>query len=138
MSNPAVPAAVVALLTAALVPQLRAADDVTVAGPGGGVRFQLARTDPARLAFRVLVKDAVVVESSPLGVSVDGVDLGRDVAVGAAESYRIDAKYPWVGGHAEAVNRCNGAKVALKHAGGTGYTLEVRAFDDGVAFRFVV
>ncbi len=41
--------------------------------------------------------------------------------------------------HSTAINRCNGAKISLVHdLSFTGYTLEVRAFDDGVAFRHII
>jgi alpha-glucosidase len=44
-----------------------------------------------------------------------------------------------LGGHATAVVRGNGVRIPVKHArSGTAYTLDVRAFDNGVAFRFLV
>src|SRR6185295_15377650 len=64
--------------------------------------------------------------------------LGAGATLGRAELYKIDEKYPWRGVHSEAVNRCNGAKIPVKHAAGTSYTLDVRVFDDAAAFRFVV
>jgi alpha-glucosidase len=37
------------------------------------------------------------------------------------------------------VDHCNGARVSLRHAASkTNYTLEVRAFNDGAAFRYIV
>src|SRR5262249_13323864 len=68
---------------------------------------------------------------------VDGVDLTGGVEVGKVEPYRVDETYPWHGVHARAVNRCNGATIPVKHVNSnTRYTLEARAFNDAVAFRF--
>jgi alpha-glucosidase len=50
----------------------------------------------------------------------------------------LNERYDWRGVHSSAVNRCNGAKLPLKHKkSGIVFTLDVRAFNDGVAFRFV-
>jgi alpha-glucosidase len=51
----------------------------------------------------------------------------------------VKEKYPWRGVHSEASNHCTGAKISIRHtASKTSYTVEVRAFNDGVAFRYVV
>src|SRR4051794_5657239 len=114
------------------------ADDVTVAGPDGNVRFRLVRLDGDRLGYEVRFKGRPAVEPSRLGIAVDGVDLGQGAAVGTPEPYALDGKYPVLGGHAEAVARGNGIRVPVKHPkGGAGDTLDVRAFDDGVACRFL-
>jgi alpha-glucosidase len=53
--------------------------------------------------------------------------------------YSVDVRFPWRGTHSTGRNRCNGARLAVVHpATGTGWTLELRAFDDAAAFRFVV
>ena len=55
------------------------------------------------------------------------------------ESYTIDETYPWHGAHSVAVNRCNGVKVSLTHnLSQTPYVLEIRAFNDGVAYRHII
>jgi alpha-glucosidase len=36
------------------------------------------------------------------------------------------------------VNNCSGARISIRHQNGTDYHFEVRAFNDGVAFRFVI
>ena len=71
--------------------------------------------------------------------TVDEVDLTQEAQPGKAETFRIHEKYPWRGIHSEAVNHCNGARIPVVHAkGGAKYTLEIRAFDDGVAFRHII
>jgi alpha-glucosidase len=112
--------------------------NVRVASPDGKVRFDILLREQSRLSYRVTFRGGVVIEDSPLGIVVDGVDLCRGVEAGKVERYRLNERYDWRGVHSEAINRCNGAKLSLKHTeSGAGFTLDVRAFNDGVAFRFV-
>src|SRR5437870_130592 len=87
----AAPAAVLGLTAA---PGLAAGDgDLTVTSPDSRVAFKLVRQDKSRLAYQVRFRKEPVVEPSPLGITVDGADLGRDAEVGSVESYRLDEKY---------------------------------------------
>jgi alpha-glucosidase len=129
---------ILALLTAGALPGAAVADEVRVASPNGSIQFQVSVRD-ARLYFDVTFRDKPVIEPAPLVVTVDGVDLTTHAGLGDVKRYRVDETYPRRGVHAMATNRCNGATIHLNHAAsGTGYTLDVRAFDDGVAFRYVV
>jgi alpha-glucosidase len=115
-----------------------AAQTLPVESPSGDVRFTI-RLERGRLVYTAARDGHTVIEPSPLGLEVDGVDLGDGVALGSAERYRTDQTYPWRGVHSSAVDRSRGARVAVRHvASGTAYTVDVRAFDDGIAFRFVV
>jgi alpha-glucosidase len=114
-------------------------NNVGVAGPDGRVRFEILAREQARLSYHVTFRNREVIEASALGIVIDGLDLGQGVEIGRAERYRMNERYAWRGVHSEAVNRCNGAKISLKHRkSGVGFTMDVRAFNDGVAFRFVV
>ncbi len=112
--------------------------DAWVASPNGLVQFRLL-PGRDRLNFAVSARTNLIIEPSVMEFTVDGVDLAEGVEVGAPERYRISGTYPCLGAHARATNRCNGARFALRHLKtGTACTLEVRAFDDGVGFRFLV
>lgn len=115
---------------------LRAADIATVLSPDRQVSFRLFEEDH-RLYFSVNYHQQPVLENSPLVVSVDGNSLTQDITMGALKKYTINERYDWLGVHAEAVNQCNGVTVALQHAT-TAYTIEVRVFNNGVAFRTIV
>ena len=70
---------------------------------------------------------------------VDGVELCRDSTITKIERYRVFEKYPARGVHSTASDNCNGAKISLRHtASKTDYVLDVRAYNDGIAFRYVV
>jgi alpha-glucosidase len=114
-----------------------AAADLTVASPDGRVQFALSYKD--RLEYSVTFAGKPVIEVSPIGIVVDRVNLAVGVEPGKPEPYKIDEKYPWYGPHSTAVNQCNGVKLALTHGRShTAYTLEIRAYNDGIAFRHVV
>jgi alpha-glucosidase len=116
-----------------------ASDDIKVTSPDGNVQFRLVTRSESRVGYQVLFKHKLVIETSALGITIDGTELGRGVTIGKAEPHQLNEKYPWLGVHALAINHCNGAKIALRHTqSDLTYAVEVRAFNDGVAFRYVV
>jgi alpha-glucosidase len=107
--------------------------------PKRQVEFRLYLGDRQQLEYEVLLSSRILIERSPIGITVDGVKLGEGVTLGKAVSYRVQETYPWYGVHSTAVNRCNGLKIPVTHTvSKTAFTLEVRAYDDGVAFRHLV
>ena len=116
-----------------------AAGEIKVTSPNGEVQFQLLSSALAQASYQVTFKKRAVIETSRMGIIVDGVDLGHGIEVGRVERYRVREKYPSRGVHSEATNDCNGAKISAHHKESrTDYTIEVRAFNDGVAFRYIV
>lgn len=113
--------------------------NIAVPSPDGGVLFELPLRDQSRLSYRITFRNQPVIETSALGMVIDGIDLGDVIEVVNRAPYRINERYACRGVHSEAVNRCNGAQILLKHKqSGTGFTLEVRTFNEGVAFRFIL
>jgi alpha-glucosidase len=116
----------------------RAATATQVRSPDGAIQFQLSLAE-GRLQWAARFRNQAVIEPSPMQLTVDGVDLTEGVDVGPPDAYQVNQTYPWRGAHAQAVNHCNGASIPVMHGPRkTRYTLEVRAFNDGVAFRYVV
>ena len=116
-----------------------AADRTEVVSPDGAVHFEVFHRNQDGLSWRVTFRGKSVIETSAMSMLVDKSELDREVEFGKAESYEINEKYPWRGGHSEAINRCKGARIPFTHkASNTRFTLEVRAFNDGVAFRHVL
>src|SRR6185295_4131134 len=114
------------------------AQSVTIVSPNKKVRIDVS--DPARgLRYRVSLEGRPVIEDSALGILVDGVNLGGAGArLAKTERHSTNETYPWRGVHAKAVDRSNGARVGIQRDGATVATLELRAFDDAAAFRFLV
>jgi len=113
-------------------------DGVRISSPDGAVEL-LLQGDESQLRFAVTFRRAAVIEPSPLSLLVDGVDLAQGATVGKVESYERNERFAWRGVHGQAVNRFKGASIALRHtASRTAYTLEVRVFDGGIGFRWIV
>lgn len=113
-------------------------EEVRVASPDGRLVFTLL-ANAERLSYAVALEHATIIEPSALSLHVDGVDLASGVTFGGVTRDEVNESFPWHGAHSTAVNRSNGARVQLTHdTSFTPYTLDVRAFDDGVAYRWVV
>jgi alpha-glucosidase len=116
-----------------------AAPLVRLTGPDGRIAFELR--DRSGLEYRITRDRTLVLDWSRAGIVVDGVDLaaGRQPAglTGGAPAMTRE-EYPTRGVHAVARNHSNDTTYALKAANGTAFSLSVRVFDDGAAFRFLV
>lgn len=133
------PTAVAGLLLVALAMNGSASGVGEATSPNGEIRFDLLRGADGQLTYRVTFRHGLVIEPSPIRITVDGVAIADGVTVGKAERYRQNETYPWHGVHAAAVNRFNGTRFPITHtASKTTYTIDVRAFNDGIAFRYVV
>ncbi len=118
---------------------IASAEEVTVASPNGRVLCRLSTGGPEGFQYALYFRDKPVIEKSALGITVDGINLGSNAQVGRIERYQVNESYPWYGVHSTAVDRCNGAKIAALHLQSrAAYTLDIRAYDDGIAFRHVV
>ena len=116
-----------------------ARDSIRVTSPDGRIDFELSAKDSSRLRFRVGFRGVTALEWSGFGFTVDNVDLGQEAQILDHASFRRDNSYRWRGVHSRARDRCNGATIRLRHAGsGMEFTLEVRAFQDGIAWRALV
>ena len=108
---------------------------VTVASPDGKVSLSVL-PNAERLTFTVTRDGATVIDKSTIATKVDGFDLSSGVVFGGVERYETREEYPWHGMKSRAESRFNGARIALTHdLSFIAYTLEIRASNDGVAFR---
>lgn len=109
-----------------------------VSSPDGNVKLTIL-PNAERLTFSVTMGETTVIEPSTISMILDGYDLSSGVVLGNVERYDIDETYPWHGAHSTAVNRCNGARISLQNdLSSINYVLEIRVFNDGVAFRHVI
>ena len=112
--------------------------EVQVVSPNGLLKFTI-EPNAERLAYSVNLMDTRIIETSPMVMKVDGYDLSSGVVFENVERYEVNESYPWYGAHSTAINHCNGAKITLVHdLSFIKYVLEVRVFDDGVAFRHII
>ncbi|HET9571169.1 MAG TPA: glycoside hydrolase family 97 N-terminal domain-containing protein [Bacteroidales bacterium] len=112
--------------------------NLSVKSPDGKVTFNLSAKNGS-LHFNAMKNGVNVIENSPVGFSVDGQELSIDSKLGASETYKVDEQYATRGIHSQAINKANG--ITVKITGGKNkmiYTLEARAYNDGVAFRLIL
>jgi alpha-glucosidase len=111
---------------------------LNVASPGSAVELNVL-VDNGHLKYSVARGGAAVIETSPLVFTVDGVDLVSGVVLKKTGEDSHDETYATRGAHSRAIDKHRGSIFSLRHLkSGTDYTLETRAFDDGVAYRFIL
>jgi len=113
------------------------AESLTIASPAGVTAARIDIQPDGRLAYSVTFHGSPVILPSPLGLTVEGSDLGQGVTLGSPEQGTLNETYPLRGAHSLATNRCTTAIFPVVHlADGLRYTLEVRCFDEGFAWRY--
>lgn len=110
---------------------------VSVASPNGGIKIDVQADAGGHLMWSVHLRNRMSLSPAPLGLTIDGKDLGDAVTLGKPRIHVIDEKYPTFGNHAVAANHCKEAIIPAESAG-MKYEVQVRAFDDGAAVRLYV
>lgn len=111
----------------------------TMNSPDGRVHAHLTVSDQGQLHYHVAFKDATIVESSPLGITVDGVALGKGVKFEAPTRSKFDETYATRGHHTRARNHYHAFNFPVRHeASARDYQVEFRVYNDGVAYRYIV
>lgn len=106
--------------------------------PSGLLRADVS-ADTAGLYYTVSCAGRTVIDTSAMGVAVDGVRLFRDAGLRLTRKRTIDESYPLLGRKAVGRAHCNEYVYAVTHRPtGYVYRLEMRLFDDGFAYRFVL
>ena len=113
-------------------------EEIKVTSPDGKVQFTLLQ-NAERLSYTVTMGGATVIAPSTLSLTVDGYDLASGVIFNNATRATVHETFPGHGAHSTATNHCHTATLSLGHdLSFTTYMLEIRAFNDGVAYRFIV
>jgi alpha-glucosidase len=89
------------------------------------------------LRYTVNFNKTPVIESSKLALVVNGKTLGGNATIGKVEKYALKQTYPYRGVHSQAVNNYKGSRISIR-TGQSAFMIDVRVFNDGVAFRYVV
>ena len=110
--------------------------DPTVTSPDGKIEVNLALKDGVPY-YSVSYGDIPLVADSRLGLEAEGLNLKDGFSLGKVKKYSSDSEYdlPW-GENKHIRDNHRGMKVRLENASGTVLTIDVRAFDDGVGFRY--
>lgn len=115
-----------------------ARQNISVSSPDGKLKFLLKIT-PETVSYEVNYKRQLLVENSLLGFNFDSGEFGSNLKVGKVRRKSIDETYELVVGKVStARNHCNEMVVPLQEKVSPGrlINLVVRAFNDGIAFRY--
>lgn len=106
-----------------------------VSSPDGKIVFKL--NDENTLSYEVTWGGVPVLKRSELSFTVGSDNFCRDVTVAAGKAYAVDETFHWNGAKSRAENKCNGMEFPVtRKASGEMWTLDVRCYDDGFAFRY--
>jgi len=114
---------------------------VTIKSPDKNISFSLESSKNG-LTYRVTYKGNVLIDNSRLSISFkQGGEFGHDVSLGKTVYKKIEEDYDLVVGRTSHVHSLsNEAMVPVMETGGSKRMLniEIRVFDDGAAFRYVI
>lgn len=106
--------------------------------PSGNIRAEVFAGKEG-LYYTVTHDGRTVIDTSAMGVTVDGTELFRDAALRPAGTRKIDETYSVTGRKAVSEGRCNEYLFDVTHRpSGYKYRLQTRLYDDGFAYRFVL
>ena len=115
-----------------------AQQNLSISSPDGKLKFSLKVT-PENISYEVNYKKQPLVENSSLGFNFDSGEFGSNLKVGKVRRKSIDETYELVvGKESTARNHCNEMVVPLQEKVSPGRLINrvVRAFNDGIAFRY--
>jgi len=135
-------AGVLAVAAMAAVPAVAAeTGPVVLKSPDGAIEMSMG-VRGGQLAYRVAFRGKTVLDWSNLGLAIEGAAvLGSAVEIESSQASSQDATWQAVAGKASSIrDHYNAVSVRTLEtaADGRRLTVEARAYDDGVAFRYVV
>lgn len=113
-----------------------AAEPVSVSSPSGIIKINVETDASGTLTWSVERNEKTVIAASPLGLTVDGQNLGESVTLGKSQSRIINETYSIYGNHSTAINHCTETAIPVSGSDGIKYVLDVRAYNDGAAVRY--
>ena len=133
MNNSSILTSVAVVLSLAACSQ----NTVTVPSPDGNLRISLSNKD-GQATVSISYKGDVLVEPSTIGFELEDGFFGKDVKLSAGKLAKIVDDYDMpVGKTSHIHSESNERVVTLSAPDGKSVEMHLRAFDDGVAFRYV-
>ena len=117
------------------------ASATTVQSPNGRFAIELSTAEGGRPTYRVLWRGGEIIKPSGLGFVLDG-DNDWTRGFGPLTEFNLsESNHTWkpVSGERSVIrDRYDGATVGYSREDGAAFRLEVRAYDEGVAFRYII
>ncbi len=111
-----------------------------VDSPDGHLALQVALDDSGVLQYNIILKGSPVMESSPLGIVLEEDDLSGGLVFKSVSKVEVvDEEYTLTSGkQLKCRSHSNEISLLFESPGGTRLGLVLRAYDDGVAFRYTL
>lgn len=113
-------------------------DSIVLKSPDKNINVVVFTDNANELKYSVSLKNEPVIMASRLGLILSHGDMGSNVSFSSIDSVTVNETYPWRGNHSTARNHYNEKLIGMTHSGGKTVFLKVRAFNDGIAFRYIV
>lgn len=126
-----------AILSFSVAFALCAAADVQLSSPDGKVKAVVSDQGGA-LAYSVTFAGREVLAPSPVGIRLDGTTYGASDTLGKPAASSFHESFPWLGSRSEINVRGKKAVIPVNNSSGATWQLEVRCFNDAVAWRAIV
>ena len=127
-----------ALALLAMLPAAAQTGPIALKSPNGALEMSVA-TQGGQLGYSVAFHGRPVIEWSNLGLALEGAPpLGPAARIESAQTSNQDETWNSVQGKASPIRNHYNAVAVAASDGGRRLTVEARAYDDGVAFRYVV
>lgn len=117
------------------------ATPLSLLSPDGATAATFYSDQNGHLVYQIGQAGVDVLDPSPLGPIVDGIDLGSQVSnIDVSSTVEINESYPVRGIHATAMNHCWEYTLRVRRAGAGDleFPLVVRVYNDGVAYRYLI
>jgi alpha-glucosidase len=126
-------------VAALITPQASASKrSLDVKSPDGRIDFAVS-IHHGQLVYQVARDGRVLLRKSPLSIRAAGEAPEKAARLGDPQRYSIDDSYPWYGVHSQAEEHGAGARIpVLGPRQQLEYTLEARAYNNGIAFRMTL
>jgi len=112
--------------------------NTVITSPDENLQFTLS-TELGETTFSIRYKNQVLVENAPLGIDFADGYFGENVSIKNSRKQHVVDDYDLPTGKTSHVHsESNEMKVSLSDAEGRVVEMQLRAFDDGVAYRFVI
>ncbi|MGN6370062.1 MAG: glycoside hydrolase family 97 catalytic domain-containing protein [Phycisphaerae bacterium] len=108
--------------------------------PNNTIHLHLYQPNPhSQLLYSVTLNNHPALDGSLILPRIDGHNLAAAPQLLSTEPYATDDSYPTRAVHSRAIDRSNGLKLNfLDPATHTKWTLDLRAYDSGIAFRSII
>ena len=110
----------------------------SVVSPDGGTIMNITLSDAGKLNYTVTQDGAVIVENSELGINTSVGDFTTGLTFQSEENKTINETYEMLSGKKDVnTNHCVEKTIHLTK-GGVQFDVVARAYDDGIAFRYII